>query len=190
MSQTTTDRVRWTTTDIDLLANNNEGTRYEIVDGELFVTTAPHWRHQTTCGNICFELESWSRAKGLGRATINPGIIFTDADNVIPDVAWASNERLAILLDEAGHLTGAPELVVEVLSSGAEQERRDREAKLKLYSLRGVQEYWIADWRLEKVEIYRRENAALVLVATLTTENELNSPLLPDFACTVGRFFE
>ncbi|MBA2748238.1 MAG: Uma2 family endonuclease [Tatlockia sp.] len=189
MSQTPTDSVRWTTTDIDLLANN-DGTRYEIVDGELFVTRAPHWMHQEACGNIYSELKNWSRAKDLGRATINPGIIFTDSDNVIPYVAWASNERLAVLLDEAGHLTGAPELVVEVLSSGAEQERRDKEAKLKLYSLRGVQEYWIADWRLEKVEIYRRENAALVLVATLTSEDELISPLLPDFKCSVGRFFE
>lgn len=189
MSQTITERVRWTTADIDLLANN-DGTRYEIIDGELFVTRSPHWMHQETCGNIYSELQNWSRAKGLGRATINPGIIFTDSDNVIPDVAWASNERLAILLDDAGHLTGAPELVVEVLSPGAEQERRDKEAKLKLYSLRGVQEYWIADWRLAKVEIYRRENAALVLVATLTRDDELNSPLLPDFACSVRRFFE
>lgn len=188
MSQTKTDRVRWTTADIELLANN-DGTRYEIIDGELFVTRSPHWMHQETCGNIYSELQNWSRAKGLGRATINPGIIFTDADNVIPDVAWASNERLAILLDEAGHLTGAPELVVEVLLSGAEQERRDKEAKLKLYSLRGVQEYWIVNWRLKQVEIYRRENAALVLVATLTSDNELNSPLLTDFACPVERFF-
>lgn len=188
MSQTTTDRVRWTTTDIELLATN-DGTRYEIVDGELFVTRSPHWMHQETCGNIYSELQNWSRAKGLGRATINPGIIFTDADNVIPDVAWASNERLAILLDDAGHLTGAPELVVEVLSSGAEQERRDKEAKFKLYSLRGVQEYWIADWRLEQVEIYRRENAALTLVATLTSDDELSSLLLPDFQCSVARFF-
>lgn len=94
------------------------------------------------------------------------------------------------MLDEAGHLTGAPELVVEVLSSGAEQERRDKEAKLKLYSLRGVQEYWIADWRLKQLEIYRRENAALVLVVTLTNEDEVNSPLLPDFTCSVKRFFE
>lgn len=43
-------------------------------------------------------------------------------------MVWASNERLAVLLDEEGHLTGAPVLVVEVLSLGVENERRDREA--------------------------------------------------------------
>lgn len=106
MNQTVTDGVHWTTTDIDLLPDN-EGTRYEIVDGELFMTRAPHWRHQETCLNIGMEVKTWARASGLGRATINPGILFTDTDNVIPDVVWASNERLAVLLDEAGHLTGA-----------------------------------------------------------------------------------
>ncbi len=58
-------------------------------------------------------------------------------------MVWASNERLTALLDDAGHLTAAPELIVEVLSSGAENIRRDREAKLKLYSSRGVREYGI-----------------------------------------------
>jgi len=56
----------------------------------------------------------------------SPGIVF-QSDNVIPDVVWASNERLERLLDEAGHLTAAPELVVEVLSPGKKNERRDRE---------------------------------------------------------------
>ena len=188
MSQTVTDGVRWTTTDIDLLPDN-EGTRYEIVDGELFMTRAPHWRHQRTCGRIFQKLDSWSESSGLGEACITPGVLFTESDNVIPDVVWASNERLAVLLDEAGHLTGAPELAVEVLSPGVENERRDREAKLKLYSSRGVQEYWIADWRLQQVSVYRRENATLVLVATLLSNDELRSPLLPGFTCPVARFF-
>lgn len=185
MSQTTSDKVRWTTADLELLPDN--GNRYEIIDGELFVTRAPHWGHQQTCGRIFQELNTWSRESGLGQVAIAPGIIFTDADNVIPDVVWASNERLAILLDEAGHLTAAPELIIEVLSPGVENERRDREAKLKLYSSRGVREYWIVNWQLQHVEVYRREQAILVLVATLFTNDELSSPLLPGFVCPVIR---
>ena len=65
--------------------------------------STPHWEHQVVCGNIYTELEIWSRQTDLGQAAINPGIIFTDTDNVIPDVVWASNERLAVLLDNAGH---------------------------------------------------------------------------------------
>lgn len=104
-------------------------------------------------------------------------------------MVWISKERLAILLDSQGHLTGAPELVVEVLSSGTENERRDREVKLKLYGSRGVQEYWILNWQLQQVEVYRREKAVLKLVATLLTTDELSSPLLPNFVCPVARLF-
>jgi hypothetical protein len=50
MSNSTEERVRWTTADLDLFPD--DGTRYEIVDGELFMAKAPHWRHQRTCGKM------------------------------------------------------------------------------------------------------------------------------------------
>lgn len=188
MSQIISERVRWTTSDLELLTTD-EWKRYEIIDGELFVTRAPHWEHQGASGNIYLELQLWSRTTGLGEARPTPGIIFTDADNVIPDVVWISRERVPQLLDEDGHLTGAPELIVEVLSPGVNNERRDREAKLKLYSLKGVQEYWIADWRLQQVEVYRREATQLKLVATLLSNDEITSPLLPGFRVQIQHFF-
>lgn len=98
--------------------------------------------------------------------------MFSELDNVIPDVVWATKETLALTLNEAGHLTGAPDLVVEVLSASNEDLRRDKEAKLKLYFTRGVKEYWIADWRSRKLEV-----------------DNIISPLLPGFSCTVDQFF-
>ena len=187
MSHSTEERVRWTIADIELLPDN--GNRYEIIDGELFVTRAPNWGHQNAIGNAYAELRAWSISTGLGKAVPTPGIIFTDADNVIPDVVWVSKERLPILLDEAGHLTGAPELVFEVLSESVQDQRRDREVKLKLYASRGVQEYWILDWRLQQVEVYRRDKALLKLVETLFSTDDLTSPMLPNFICPVSRLF-
>lgn len=70
-----------------------------------------------------------------------------------------------------------------------EQIRRDRELKLKLYSIKGVREYWIVDWRSQQVEVYRRDNAILVQTATLFVTDTLDSPLLPDFNCPIDRFF-
>ncbi len=104
-------------------------------------------------------------------------------------MVWVSKERFTALIDDAGHLTGAPDLAVEVLSKGVINQRRDREAKLKLYAFRGVQEYWILDWRLQQVEIYRRDKAQLKLTATLLSSDELTSPLLPNFTCAVARLF-
>ena len=187
MSQSAAERVHWTIADLELLPEN--GTRYEIIDGELFMTGAPQWSHQQVAVNICTELNRTPETVAVGRAVTTPGIIFSEADNVIPDVVWASYDRLAVLLDQAEHLVGAPELIVEVLSPGAENERRDREVKLKLYASQGVQEYWIANRRLQQVQVYRREEALLKLVATLMAEDEITSLLLPGFACTVEPFF-
>ncbi|GAB4229622.1 MAG: Uma2 family endonuclease [Elainellaceae cyanobacterium] len=187
MSQTT-ERVHWTIRDLEVLPQS-EGTRYEIIDGELFVTRSPHRKHQQIAGKIFQILNIWSEATGLGEAIPSPGIVASDADSVIPDVVWVSRSRLALIEDKAGHLTGFPELVVEVLSPGEANIRRDREAKLKLYSVQGVQEYWIVDRFSKRVEVYRRENAYLSLVATLLETDQITSPLLPDFSCLVSQIF-
>src|SRR5262249_55632992 len=120
---------RYTSADLDILPEI-EGIRYEIIDGELFVSKQPSWHHQTVSGEVFGFLRDWSRATGGGRAAEVPGLVFADDDDVIPDVVWISNRRLSHALDAAGHLTVGPELVVEVLSPGSANEKRDREAKL------------------------------------------------------------
>ncbi|OUC11898.1 MAG: hypothetical protein B0A82_25540 [Alkalinema sp. CACIAM 70d] len=187
MTQPTTDRLVWTTADLERLPESSN--RYEIVDGELLVTRAPHWGHQNAIVNTVAELRNWSIATNLGKTVPTPGIIFSDTDNVIPDIVWISKSRLDIALDENGHLTIAPELIVEVLSAGTQNERRDRETKLKLYTERGVQEYWILDWRIQQIEVYRRQPTTLKLVTTLFATDVLTSPLLPGFTCPVDRLF-
>jgi Uma2 family endonuclease len=183
MSQT----VRWTTADLAALPDN--GTRYEIIDGELYMSKQPDWHHQHVNGRLFRFLDEWSEQTGLGITILAPGIIFADDDNVAPDVVWISRERLKSAEGEDGKLHAAPELVAEVLSPGQPNAERDKETKRKLYSRRGVQEYWVVDWRLKQAELYRREQAALVLVATLFPADAIESPLLPDFRCPVGRLF-
>lgn len=178
--------LRFTSADLELLPD--DGKRYEIIDGELFVSKQPHWHHQETCFLICAALHSWSVASGLGKPNVAPGVIFADDDDVAPDVVWASTGRIREGLRD-GHLYAAPELVVEVLSPGSANERRDREAKRRLYSRRGVLEYWIVDWRLRTVEVYRRAGPSLELVETLTTEADLRSPVLPGFSASIASFF-
>ncbi|MBE9042141.1 Uma2 family endonuclease [Oscillatoriales cyanobacterium LEGE 11467] len=180
--------IRWTTEDL-VLFEGDRANRYEIIDGELFVTRAPDWKHQAVCGKIITAFNNCSELETLGQAAVMPGIIFCESNNVIPDVVWASHDRLEQLLDESGHLVGAPELVVEVLSPGQKNERRDRESKLKLYSVQGILEYWIVDRFDRTMAIYRRENARLELVATLYESDELTSPILPGFRCSVRQLF-
>ncbi len=185
--------LHWTSADLETLPEDDK--RYEIIKGEMFMSRQPHWHHQFSCGQIFFVLQTWSNQTGNGQANLAPGIIFNDDEDVVPDVVWISHARLAESLRDDGKLHLAPELVIEVLSPGGTNERRDREAKLKLYSRRGVHEYWIADWRTRQIEVYRRTNGGLELphlehVATLFENDTLTSPLLPGFACPLHTIYE
>lgn len=180
--------LRWTSRDLEVLPD--DGKRYEIMDGELYMSSQPHWHHQEVCSQITTLLRLWSRESGTGRALIAPGVIFAEDDDVAPDVVWVSNARLASALQPDGKLHAAPELVIEVLSPGSINEQRDREAKLKLYSRRGVREYWIIDWRLRQVEVYRRKQMALRLFGTLSECDLLQTALLPGFTCSLATLFE
>ena len=176
-------------TSADLALMPDDGKRYEIIDGELYVSRQPSFEHQYTCTQVGYVLTLWNEEKNIGVVLQAPGLIFGRHDDVAPDVVWITRERLTGALDEAGHLTVAPELVIEVLSPGKTNQERDREVKLNLYSRRGVDEYWIVSWMQRFVEVYRREDAALKLVATLRDTDTLTSPLLPGSSCLVSKLF-
>ena len=176
-------------TSADLEAFPDDGKRYEIIDGELYVSKQPHIYHQRVCTLVWFKLHQWSEKAGDGQAIVAPGLIFADDDDVAPDVVWLSSRRISTTVEPDGKLHAAPELIVEVLSPGFADEKRDREAKLKLYSRRGVDEYWIIDWRRRNMQVFRREDARLVLTATLAEPDTVTSPLLPGFACPVIELF-
>jgi Uma2 family endonuclease len=187
MKRGTMDTLRWTVDDLELLPD--DGNRYEIVDGELYVSKQPDMQHQIVSTKVSFLLELWNNRKHLGLTIATPGIIFTNENAVVPDVVWISKERYATALQADGKFHSCPELVVEVLSPGSENQRRDREVKLKLYSRYGAQEYWVVNWQERRLEVYRRANAVLTLEGTLDENDVLQTPLLPEFRCQVGELF-
>jgi Uma2 family endonuclease len=188
MGPSTGQPERWTVADLELMPA--DGTVYELINGKLFTSQPPTWEHQHACSLIFMELQRWSYTHPHGEARMAPDLLFSKFDNVLPDVIWISAKRMALLWDGAGHLCGAPELVVEVLSPGPENEQRDREAKRRLYAAQGIQEYWIADWHTQQVTIYRLDDARLRQAALLHATDTITSPLLPGFACPVRHLFQ
>ena len=180
---------RYTSRDLDSLPDI-EGVRYEIIDGELYVSKQPNLQHQHVCTVLIFALHGWCITAGHGRVYATPGLVFSDDDDVIPDLIWISEERLRAGRDASGHITVGPELAIEVLSPGSPNERRDRVSKLVLYSRRGVDEYWIVDWRRHTVDVFRRADAELAHVATLRDGETIVSPLLPGFEMPVMQLWE
>jgi Uma2 family endonuclease len=179
---------RWKTADLARFPDDDD-LRYEIIDGELHVTKAPDTYHQVVAGRIAAALDAWSTAHASGLAVAAPGIILEDEDNIIPDAIWISSARLSTALQPDGKLHALPELVVEVLSPGTINIRRDREKKPATYARNGVLEYWIVDWPRRQVEIYRNDGVALQFVETLSEPDTLHTPLLPGFAQAIAPLF-
>ena len=176
-------------TSADLEVLPEDGKLYELIEGELYASRHPSWDHQFACGRLFRFLDEWNEQTGLGVVNAAPGLIFAEDDDVAPDLVWISLATLSTALGEDRKLHSAPELVIEVLSPGVSNQQRDRQAKLKLYGRRGVQEYWIVNGQEQEVDIYRHDGTSLKFWRTLRSDDCIESPLLPGFSCLVNKFF-
>ncbi len=122
-------------TNADLEAMPEDGNRYEVIDGELYVSSAPGYIHQIVLINLAMAIGIYLREHPIGRVLPGVGVIFDDYNGVIPDLIFVTNERLRKTL-AGGRFHAAPEIVIEILSPGKSNERRDRHVKRSLYSAR------------------------------------------------------
>ncbi|MCU1268344.1 MAG: hypothetical protein JWM21_4662 [Acidobacteria bacterium] len=172
----------------DLDAMPEDGNRYEVIEGELFVSRAPGLPHQRVFGNIFKAFQRYLDTNPIGEIIATPGVVFGMYSGVIPDVVFFTHERGAEIIANE-RLGAAPELVIEILSRGRDNLARDRVAKRQLYGKHGVKEYWIVDSDNRAVEVYRLQDATLELAAIMRDSDEITSPVLPGFQCSVADFF-
>jgi Uma2 family endonuclease len=173
----------------DLDAMPEDGNRYEVIEGELFVSCAPGLPHQLVTANIIGCFLKYLEGNPIGRIVPTPGLILSKYSGVIPDLVFYSHARGKEIIAN-DRLNAAPEIVIEILSPGRENVSRDRIAKRQLYAKHSVSEYWIVDSENRAVEVYRLTNQSLELVAGLRDNDELTSPSLPGFACPLSKIFE
>ena len=172
----------------DLDACPDDGNRYELIGGELFVSRAPAIPHQRVLHNFQLEFGLYLRGNPIGIIVPGAGAVFSDYDAVIPDLAFILNERWDEVTS-AVRITGAPDILIEILSPGAENHRRDLSVKRQLYAKYGVREYWVIDPEDCSVAIYRRLGQSLEKIVTLIDDDEITSPVLPGFQLAVSAVF-
>ena len=165
-----------------------EGYRYEIIEGELFVSCSPGLTHQRVFANLTFWLFGFLMENPIGEFIPTPGLILSENSGVIPDLVVVLNEQQDRIIT-GERLTGPPALVIEIVSPGSTNIRRDRVAKLQLYSKHGVSEYWIVDPGNLTVEKYVVHDSALTLLETLHLDDTLSTSILPGFSCPLSQIF-
>jgi len=130
--------------------NLPDGSRAELIDGDLFMCPAPREPHQWAVGNLYVLLTQFAHSRKLGKVYVAPFDVHLPSGDVVePDILYVAKANLGIVQD---WVRGAPDLVIEVLSP--EGIDRDRIVKRDLYAQNGIREYWIVDAEAKAVEVF------------------------------------
>ena len=171
----------------DWLRLPNDGFRYEIIAGELFVSPSPTIDHQNAASELVAAMRTYARREKLGLVLTAPvGVLLPGQDTIVqPDVLFVSKARLEIVSSDI--IDGTPDLVVEVLSPS--NWVYDRGRKQKTYEQAGVREYWIVDYRARTVDVLVLEGREFVQRGQYREGDAAPSEALPGFAIAVADIF-
>lgn len=163
-----------------------DGKRYEVIDGELFVSPAPSSFHQTLSRRVQFALYEHIELAGRGHIFDAPiDVILSDIHIVQPDLALVLKNSMAKVVDRG--IEGPPDLIVEILSPSTA--KVDRSTKRSLYAASGVREYWLISPELEVVDVAISPESGLTQVTTFHASDTLSSTLLADFRLPLAPVF-
>jgi Uma2 family endonuclease len=185
--------ITYTVDDLELMPEDT--SRYELIGGKLIVSRAPHLDHQRAVTNLVFQFQLYLQKNPIGIVVTTPGVIFSKADAVIPDVVFAMNETLEKSVpgkDEEfeGKFTATPELVIEILSYSKKDVEHDRVVKRELYGKYGVQEYWVIDGLFNTIEVYRLTEQGLDRIKRFEIDESIETPILPEFELKLSDIFK
>jgi Uma2 family endonuclease len=176
----------------DYLRLPDDGQRYEIINGVLYMASAPSYIHQYVVTKIGRYLDEFAEQAELGVVLTAPFDVRLPGNRGViqPDILFIRTENLPHPSITA--FQGVPDLVVEVLSPSTR--RYDSSLKLDAYEQAGVKEYWLVDpiaqfvlvYALPQAEAGAEAGQEYLLAGEFTAQDELTSPLLPGFRLLVA----
>lgn len=176
---------KWTYADWVRLPD--DGTRYEVIDGALFMAPPPGTGHQSASMYLSRAMSFYAEAQQLGYVYFAPvGVLLpTQTVPVQPDIVFVAAAQRTIIGPE--YIAGAPALIVEILSPS--NWIFDRREKFTLYQAAGVSEYWIVDYRAKTVEVFVLENGLYTLIAKWGAGETATARALAGFQIAVNDIF-
>jgi Uma2 family endonuclease len=163
-----------------------DGKRYELIEGELFVSPAPSLRHQTVSSRLGAALNEALDKPGLARVFHAPtDLILAPTSVVQPDLVIVGSARSSIMTERA--LEGVPDVVVEILSPSSLD--RDQYIKRKLYERFKIPEYWVVDPEQGSMIVYRLDDGTYGIRARYDVASTLECPEFPTLQVALADVF-
>lgn len=175
---------QWSYADWERLPN--DGNRYEIIDGVLYMAPSPIANHQLSSNRLSQTLTNYADAHDLGYVCTAPMDVRLPNQPVPfqPDVLFIRAERKEIIQQ---WIEGVPDLVVEIISPSSAS--YDRAQKFRVYEEAGVPEYWIVDPRARTIEVFVLEEGEYVLLGLWGVSERASSRVLAGFEVPVATIF-
>jgi len=169
--------------------------RVELIKGKIFkMSPAPSSYHQDISWILSREIDKFFRKTKckMYAAPFDVRLINfkeTTADNKIvsvvqPDLCVICDRNK---IDERGCI-GAPDLIIEILSSG--NSKKEMDIKYDLYEENGVLEYWIVNPSEKTISIFILQNDKYIGIKPLIYDSKLVSPTFPNLKFAVKKIFE
>jgi Uma2 family endonuclease len=165
----------------------DDGKNYELIGGEVHLTPAPNTRHQFIVHNLDMSLSPYVQENNLGGVWEAPlDVRLTEDTALQPDLVFVSSARLEIVREEC--IAGAPDLVVEVLSTSTAA--HDRATKLPIYAEAGVPNLWLIDSKAKTVEVLKLQGKKYFVEAIFAGDQVLTSDLFPGWQLPLRELFD
>ena len=172
----------------DWLRLPNDGWKYEVIKGVLYMNPAPTTTHQRISSNLEFELQLFVRQEQAGLIFYAPTDVYLPGQEtpVQPDLLFIAAERQDIIKERG--IEGAPDLIVEILSPGTWWQ--DLRVKLPLYQDTGVRECWIVDPEAKTIKVHVLQKGQYALSGHWGPGETVQSQVLVGFEVAVDTVME
>ena len=170
----------WTLEELHRLPD--DGNKYELIRGELFVTPPPSVDHEEVLARLSAILTGYVERHGLGKVYHPRAVIRFEGSEAEPDL-MVRVVPLGIH-GNAWETLPPPLLVIEAMSPTTR--RRDLVNKREYYHDAGAGEYWVLDSERHEILVIRREESGVVVRDSLVWRTVAAEPLVLDVRALFG----
>jgi Uma2 family endonuclease len=160
---------------------------YQLIEGELYMSPSPHWRHQKISSNVERPIDRYLEKNDIGQLFHAPLDVIINETNVYqPDVLFFRHRNSKASLGRRC-VEGAPDFVVEIFSESTLH--LDKGIKLQIYAKAGVKELWFIDPTQKQVIVFDLQKSTEEPIGIYGDNDEFASAIFPGLKFSCAEIF-